>query len=97
MSEQENLSSKPISRRDMLKMLGSSAAGMSLAKVAGIGGAAAALLQGMPAGAQAKVEIWTGFGQGRMADAMQGAIDNFAVEKSRICPRAHHRPLGRNP
>ena len=65
---------KQISRRDMLKLLGSSAAGMSMAKVAGLSGAATALLQGMPAGAQSKVEIWTGFGQGRMADAMQARL-----------------------
>ena len=26
------------------------------------------------------VVIWTGFGQGRMADAMQGAVDRFGEE-----------------
>ena len=56
---------KQLSRRDMLKMLGGSAAGVSMAKIAGLGGSAAVLLLGgMPAGAQDKVEIWTGFGQG---------------------------------
>ena len=54
MTEQERneSQSKQISRRDILKMLGGSAAGVSMAKIAGLGGAAAALLQGMPAGAQ---------------------------------------------
>ena len=88
---------KQISRRDMLKMLGGSAAGASLAKIAGLGGSAAVLLRGMPAGAQEKVEIWTGFGQGRMADAMQGAIDNFAVENPEFAPEHIIVPWGRNP
>lgn len=94
MSELEKLDSKQISRRDMLKMLGGSAASASLAKIAGLGGAATALLQGMPAGAQSKVEIWTGFGQGRMADAMQGAIDNFAVENPEFAPEHIIVPWG---
>ena len=49
---EEARNKKQVSRRDMLKMLGGSAAGMSMAKIAGLGGSAAALLQGMPAGAQ---------------------------------------------
>ncbi len=75
-------------------MLGGSAASISLAKVAGLSGAATALLQGMPAGAQSKVEIWTGFGQGRMADAMQGAIDQFALENSEYAPEHIIVPWG---
>ena len=91
---EEARNKKQVSRRDMLKMLGGSAAGASLAKIAGLGGSAAALLQGMPAGAQTKVEIWTGFGQGRMADAMQGAIDNFAVENPEFAPEHIIVPWG---
>ena len=49
-NEMTERNEKQISRRDMLKMLGGSAAGASLAKIAGLGGAATALLQGMPAG-----------------------------------------------
>ena len=85
---------KQISRRDMLKLLGSSAAGMSIAKVAGLSGAATALLQGMPAGAQSKVEIWTGFGQGRMADAMTGVIEQFAAENPEYAPEHIIVPWG---
>jgi multiple sugar transport system substrate-binding protein len=81
MSEQEKLQDKQISRRDLLKMLGSSAAGASLAKVAGLSGAATALLQGMPAAAQSKVEVWTGFGQGRMADALTGSLEQFNMSQ----------------
>ena len=82
MNEQEKEQRSQISRRDLLKMLGSSAAGVSLAKVAGLGGAAAALLQGIPAAAQSKVEVWTGFGQGRMADALTGSIELFNMSQS---------------
>ena len=84
MTEQERneSQSKQISRRDILKMLGGSAAGVSMAKIAGLGGAAAALLQGMPAGAQSRVEVWTGFGQGRMADALTGSLDQFNMSQS---------------
>lgn len=32
------------------------------------------------------VVIWTGFGQGRMAEAMQGAIDRFGEENSAFVP-----------
>ena len=85
---------KQISRRDMLKMLGGSAAGASLAKIAGLGGSAAVLLRGMPAGAQEKVEIWTGFGQGRMADAMTGAIEQFAAENPEYAPEHIIVPWG---
>ncbi|MCY4538691.1 MAG: hypothetical protein OXE52_10730, partial [Chloroflexi bacterium] len=83
-----------LSRRDVLKMLGGSAAGMSMAKIAGLGGSAAALLGGMPAGAQSKVEIWTGFGQGRMADAMTGAIEQFAAENPDLAPEHIIVPWG---
>ena len=84
MTEQERneSQSKQISRRDILKMLGGSAAGVSMAKIAGLGGAAATLLQGMPAGAQSRVEVWTGFGQGRMADALTGSLDQFNMSQS---------------
>lgn len=94
MTEHEKLQEKRLSRRDLLKMLGSGAAGMSMAKLAGLGGAATALLQGMPAGAQSKVEIWTGFGQGRMADAMTGAIEQFAVENPQYAPEHIIVPWG---
>ncbi len=94
MPKQEKLQEKQLSRRDMLKMLGGSAAGMSMAKIAGLGGSAAVLLRGMPAGAQSKVEIWTGFGQGRMADAMQGAIDNFGMENPEFAPEHIIVPWG---
>ena len=84
MSDQDRneVQGKQLSRRDMLKMLGGSAAGMSLAKVAGFSGAAAALLQGMPAAAQSKVEVWTGFGQDRMADALTGSLEQFNMSQS---------------
>ncbi len=65
-----------------------------MAKVAGLSGAAGALLQGMPAGAQTKVEIWTGFGQGRMADAMTGAIEQFAMENPDFAPEHIIVPWG---
>ena len=94
MSEPEKLEEKRISRRDLLKMLGSGAAGFSLAKVAGLSGAATALLQGMPAGAQSRVEIWTGFGQGRMADAMTGVIEQFAAENPDFAPEHIIVPWG---
>ena len=85
---------KQLSRRDLLKMLGSGAAGVSMAKIAGLGGSAAVLLGGMPAGAQTKVEIWTGFGQGRMADAMTGAIEQFAAENPDFAPEHIIVPWG---
>ena len=94
---EEARNKKQISRRDMLKMLGGSAAGMSMAKIAGLGGSAAALLQGMPAGAQSRVEVWTGFGQGRMADALTGSLDQFNMSQSGIYRRAHRCALGRDP
>ena len=78
--KKQDLQGNPISRRELLKMFGGGAAGMSLAKLAGIGGAASVLLRGMPAGAQSRVEVWTGFGQGRMADAMTGAVEQFMSE-----------------
>ena len=90
MSEQK----KQISRRDLLKMMGGSAAGMSLAKLSSLGGAAALVMRGMPAGAQTRVEIWTGFGQGRMADAMSGAIDQFAADNSEYAPEHIIVPWG---
>ena len=80
MTEQERNESQ--SKQIILKMLGGSAAGVSMAKIAGLGGAAAALLQGMPAGAQSRVEVWTGFGQGRMADALTGSLDQFNMSQS---------------
>ena len=97
MSDQEKLPEKQLSRRDMLKMLGGSAAGLSMAKIAGLGGGAAALLQGMPVGAQTKVEIWTGFGQGRMAERHARRHRQFRGREPRICSGAHHRALGRDP
>ena len=93
MSEQKK-HDRQISRRDLLKMMGGSAAGMSLAKLSGLGGATALLMRGMPAGAQSRVEIWTGFGQGRMADAMSGAIDQFAADNSEYAPEHIIVPWG---
>ena len=92
--KQQEAQGNPISRRDLLKMLGGSAAGLSLAKLAGMGGAASLLLRGMPAAAQSRVEIWTGFGQGRMADAMSGAIDQFAMENGDYAPEHIIVPWG---
>ncbi len=92
--KQQEAQGNPISRRDLLKMLGGSAAGLSLAKLAGMGGAASLLLRGMPAAAQSRVEIWTGFGQGRMADAMSGAIDQFAMENADYAPEHIIVPWG---
>ena len=97
MSEQEKLQDKQISRRDLLKMLGSSAAGASLAKVAGLSGAATALLQGMPAAAQSKVEVWTGFGQGRMADALTGSLEQFNMSQGEFVAEHIVVPWGEIP
>ena len=96
MTEQkkQDAQGNPISRRELLKMLGGGAAGISLTKLAGIGGAASVLLRGMPAAAQSRVEIWTGFGQGRMADAMTGAIEQFAAANSDYVPEHIIVPWG---
>jgi multiple sugar transport system substrate-binding protein len=82
------------SRRALLKWMGASAAVVALAGCAPVG------QQNAPAGAGAapaegnRLEIWTGFGQGRMADAMGGAIERFSEEHPDYAPEHVVIPWG---
>jgi multiple sugar transport system substrate-binding protein len=72
---------QPLSRRDFLKWTGAAAAVSMLAActapAAPQAPAAGAGAEGVAGSAKTTVELWTGFGQGRMAEAMTGAIDRF--------------------
>ncbi len=75
-----------ISRREMLQLMGAGAVGLVMVGCAPVqpgaseSGAAGETVRQSADSAQ--VEIWTGFGQGRMADAMSGAIERFGEESS---------------
>ena len=79
---------KGLSRRDFLKIAGTGSAGFAFGTVGGLD--AAALLR---QDAQ-KVEVWTGFGQGRMADALTGALEQFAMEHPEYAPEHVVVPWG---
>ena len=77
-----------LNRRDLLRWGGMGGAGLALAACAPAAPQWAALSAADDAGTDAEpttVEIWTGFGQGRMADAMAGAVERFGEESLRAC------------
>ncbi len=78
MFEKKDTVQRPLSRRDFLKAAGVSAAGAAAA--ANVTLIAAAPVSNGAAQDGAMVEVWTGFGQGRMATAMEGAIEQFMAE-----------------
>ncbi len=72
---------KTLSRRGFLQVAGWTTAGLALAACAPAAPAQpAAEGDGDAMMETSQVVIWTGFGQGRMADAMAGAIDRFVEE-----------------
>jgi multiple sugar transport system substrate-binding protein len=76
-----------MNRRQLLKGMGIGTIGVALAACAAPApGAGTAAEAGGTAAEESSVEIWTGFGQGRMADAMAGAIDKFAEEQPEFTP-----------
>ena len=74
MNEKNKSSRQRLSRRDFLKTAAAGAAG------AAVMGQAAMIVAAPVAQDGQKVEVWTGFGQGRMADAMAGAVEQFQME-----------------
>ena len=86
----QDLADVHLSRRDLLRWAGMSSAGVALAACAPATApqtAAPADSAEMAASAEpTSVEIWTGFGQGRMAEAMTGAIERFATENEEFQP-----------
>ena len=73
---------RKFSRRELLKWMGVGTAGAVLAGCVPAGAPAASSDAGSDASSDgpSTVEIWTGFGQGRMADAMTGAVEKFGEE-----------------
>lgn len=69
-----------LSRRRFLQASGWAAAGVALAACAAPAAEAPAMDDGDAMMETSPVVIWTGFGQGRMADAMAGAVDRFVEE-----------------
>ena len=86
----QDLAAVHLSRRDLLRWAGMSSAGVALAACAPATApqtAAPADSAEMAASAEpTSVEIWTGFGQGRMAEAMAGAVERFATENEEFQP-----------
>ena len=86
-----------LNRRALLRLGGLSGAGLALAACAPAAPQASAPSASDDGGADAEpttVEIWTGFGQGRMADAMTGAIDRFGEENEQFEPNHVIVPWG---
>lgn len=69
-----------MSRRQLLKSMGISTIGLALAACAAPVAPASDESASATSAEGSTVEIWTGFGQGRMAEAMTGAIDRFGEE-----------------
>ncbi|MEM7127139.1 MAG: extracellular solute-binding protein [Chloroflexota bacterium] len=75
------LATNAMSRRQLLKGMSIGTLGLALAACAAPAAAPATDSGGDGGSAEGStVEIWTGFGQGRMADAMTGAIEKFGEE-----------------
>ena len=86
-----------LNRRDLLRWGGMGGAGLALAACAPAAPQAAAPSAADDAGTDAEpttVEIWTGFGQGRMADAMAGAVERFGEENEQFEPNHVIVPWG---